>query len=36
VDEKEDPVEDTVKAIESWIEKLEQIERKLKSLASSS
>ena len=31
VDEKEEPVEDTVKAIESWIEKLKMIERKLRS-----
>jgi len=31
LDEKEDPIEDTVKAIEHWIEKLEEIERKLRS-----
>ena len=36
MDRREDPVEDAVKAIESWIERLEQIERKLKLLASSS
>ena len=29
MDEKEDPVEDTVKAIESRVEKLEKIEREL-------
>jgi len=31
MDKKEDPVEETAKAIENWIQKLEQIERKLRS-----
>jgi len=35
MDEKEDPVEEIAKIIESWIGKLEQIERRLKLLASS-
>jgi len=30
MDEKEDPVEEIAKAIESWIERLEKIERKLR------
>jgi len=36
MDGKEDPVEETAKAIESWIKKIEEIERKLKLLASGS
>jgi len=30
MDKKEFPVEDTVKLLESWIERLEKIERKLR------
>jgi len=36
MDEKENPIEDAVEAIESWIEALEKIERKLRLLASDS
>jgi len=36
MDKKEDPVGNAVKAIESWIEKLDQIERRLRVLASGS
>jgi len=34
LDEKEDPIEEIAKAIESWIRKVEEIERRLKLLAS--
>jgi len=36
MNEKEDPVEEIAKAIDSWIDRLEQIERTLKLLASGS
>jgi hypothetical protein len=36
MDEKEDPVEEIAKTIESWIRKVEEVERRLKLLASSS
>ena len=36
MDREGDPIEEVVKAIESWIEALEKIERKLKLLASGS
>jgi len=34
--EKEDPVEEIAKAIDSWIRKVEEVERRLRLLASSS
>jgi hypothetical protein len=35
MDKKEDPLEDTVKAIEHWIKKIEEIERRLRILSGS-
>jgi len=35
MDKKEDPVEEIAKAIESWIRKVEEVERRLRILASS-
>jgi len=36
MNEKEDPVEQIAKAIESWIKKVEEIERRLRLLSSGS
>jgi len=36
MNEKEDPVEQIAKAIDSWIRKVEEVERRLRILASSS
>jgi len=36
LDEKEDPVEEIAKVIDSWIRKVEEIERRLRLLASGS
>lgn len=35
MDEKEDPVEQIAKAIESWIKKVEEVERRLRLLSGS-
>jgi len=35
MDEKEDPVEQIAKAIESWIKKVEEVERRLRILSGS-
>jgi len=35
MDEKEDPVEEIAKAIESWIKKVEEVERRLRILSGS-
>jgi len=35
LDEKEDPIEEIAKAIESWIRKVEEVERRLRILSGS-
>jgi len=35
LDEKEDPIEEIAKAIDSWIKKVEEVERRLRVLSGS-